>query len=62
MSKGIIRFANVSGAGVHYNTRELSTETGSTLSVYLDEGRVDLVRSDLDNVPSNVVRNKIATE
>lgn len=62
MSKGIIRFANVSGAGVHYNTRELSTETGSTLSVYLDEGRVDLARSDLDNVPSNVVRNKIATE
>lgn len=56
MSKGILRIANVTGEGVDYNTRELSTETGTTLSVYLDEGRVDLARSDMGNVKAADVK------
>lgn len=62
MSKGVLRIANVTGEGVAYNDRELSAETGTTLSVYLNEGRVDLARSDMSNVAAENVRSKVADE
>lgn len=62
MAKGILKFANVAGADVTYNDREVSTETGTTLSVYLNKQRVDLARADLSNVSDDAVRSKVADE
>ena len=62
MAKGILKFANVTGAGITYNDREVSTETGTTLSVYLNKQRVDLARADLSNVSDDTVRSKVADE
>lgn len=62
MAKGILKFANITGADVTYNDREVSTETGTTLSVYLNKQRVDLARADLSNVSDDTVRSKVADE
>lgn len=62
MSKGVLRIANVTGEGVDYNDREISTETGQTLSVYLNNARIDLARADMTNVEADAVRSKVADE
>lgn len=62
MSKGVLRIANVTGEGVDYNDREISTETGQTLSVYLNSTRIDLARADMNNVAADAVRSKVADE
>lgn len=62
MSKGVLRIANVTGDGVDYNDREISTETGQTLSVYLNSTRIDLARADMNNVAADAVRSKVADE
>lgn len=62
MSKGVLRIANVTGEGVEYNDREISTETGQTLSVYLNSTRIDLARADMNNVAADAVRSKVADE
>lgn len=62
MSKGVLRIANVTGEGVDYNDREISTETGQTLSVYLNNARIDLARADMTNVAADAVRSKVADE
>ena len=62
MSKGVLRIANVTGEGVDYNDREISTETGETLSVYLNNTRIDLARADMNNVAADAVRSKVADE
>lgn len=62
MSKGVLRIANVTGEGVDYNDREISTETGQTLSVYLNNARIDLARADMNNVAADAVRSKVADE
>lgn len=62
MSKGVLRIANVIGEGVDYNDREISTETGQTLSVYLNSTRIDLARADMNNVAADAVRSKVADE
>lgn len=62
MSKGVLRIANVTGEGVDYNDREISTETGQTLSVYLNSTRIDLARADMNNVAADTVRSKVADE
>lgn len=58
MSKGILKFANKNNGvdDVVYQDRELSTETGNTLSVYLNNNRVDLARNDLANVADAAVK------
>ena len=62
MSKCVLRIANVTGDGVDYNDREISTETGQTLSVYLNSTRIDLARADMNNVAADAVRSKVADE
>jgi hypothetical protein len=62
MSKGVLQIANVTGDGVDYNDREISTETGQTLSVYLNSTRIDLARADMNNVAADAVRSKVADE
>lgn len=62
MSKGVLRIANVTGESVEYNDREISTETGQTLSVYLNSTRIDLARADMNNVAADAVRSKVADE
>lgn len=62
MSKGVLRIANVTGEGVDYNDREISAETGQTLSVYLNGTRIDLARADMNNVAADAVRSKVADE
>ena len=56
MSKGVLRIAIVTVEGVDYNDREISTETGQTLSVYLNNARIDLARADMNNVAADAVR------
>ena len=62
MSKGVIKFSNKTGSSVNYADREISTETGLSLSVYLSGNRVDLARADLSNVIPGAVKAQIANE
>lgn len=64
MSKGILKFADkLNGVDdVVYQDRELSTETGNTLSLYLNNNRIDLARSDLGNVADADVKAHVQQE